>query len=116
MLEGLRDKVHEIELADGKTYKVIFTMNALCALEELLGTVETGDIPPGYRSTRAMLWAGLREYHPEITLEGAGDLIPLPRLAEVNVALSAAVMDAFTPPENLKKEQEGPEAESQTGP
>ncbi|MEW6555075.1 MAG: hypothetical protein AB1384_12410 [Actinomycetota bacterium] len=115
MFEEIKDKVHDIELADG-TYKVEFTMNCLCELEELVGTVEAGELPPGYRSTRAMLWAGLREHHPEITLEEAGKLLPLPRMAEVNVKLSAALMDAFNPSDSLKKEQEGPDGENPTGP
>jgi hypothetical protein len=68
--------------ADGKEYTLRFSTNALCELEEKLDTnfIEVAKRLSDQANVRlslvrAVVWAGLRDRHSEITLEQAGDLI-----------------------------------------
>ena len=73
----------EVELeVDGQTWTLRYSANALCELEDALNLgvaeiVETLQNPKGVRikTLRALLWAGLRDRHPEMTLAMAGDLL-----------------------------------------
>lgn len=77
----------EVEFqADGKLYTARYSANALCSLEDELdqGIVEiVGEMqawvqaPDRVRLTflRRVFCAGLRDHHPEITLDAAGNLI-----------------------------------------
>jgi hypothetical protein len=63
----------------GKTYNLLFSVNALCALEGQLGEgitkiTEMLSNPADLRltSVRALFWAGLRDHHPEVDLTEAG--------------------------------------------
>lgn len=71
--------------AGGKTYTLRLSHNALCELEALLSTPER---PVSYQEVlarilvrsrmvefRALMWAALREFHPEMTVKDAGELI-----------------------------------------
>ena len=107
MFEEIVDKIHEIDLADGKTYKVVFTTNAFVEMEKV-----DASGPIGYN--RALLWAGMREYHPALTLEDVGRLMPLPRLKAIDAFLAQAVSEAMGT--ESKKEEEGPMPQEQTGP
>ena len=68
----------------GKAYTLCLTLNALCELEDLLSTpkeqvtfqqvtamAEKGSL----RHIRAVIWAALRDHHPEMSLRDAGQLI-----------------------------------------
>lgn len=63
---------------DGVEYTFRFSINAICELEELTGlpvTMVIGDLERGYiKSMRAIVWAGLRDKHPGVTISQAGDL------------------------------------------
>jgi len=75
---------------DGKAYTLVFTTNALCDLEELLGK-SVGQIMQQMdrvSTIRALLWAGLQASEPGLTVKAAGDLM--------HVAGNTAVMKAVT--------------------
>ena len=68
----------------GKTYTMVLTTNALCELEDVMSTalrpVTYADVLMASKrgSTRAMratFWASLRQYHRQVTLEEAGNLM-----------------------------------------
>jgi hypothetical protein len=68
--------------ADGATWRLQYTFNALCELEEASGFGMTEFVkrmsdPAGLRvrDARTMFWAGLVEHHPEIDQRAAGNLI-----------------------------------------
>jgi len=67
-----------------RTYTVVLDMNALCELEELLSTdarsVTAGEAilqaaRGSFRHTRALIWAALRRFHPDVSVTDAGALI-----------------------------------------
>ena len=66
---------------EGKAYRVRFSWNAAAEYEDAAGRHLSDalfDIARerlSARSLRAMLWAGLQEHHPEVTLKEAGSLI-----------------------------------------
>lgn len=117
-LSDLKDKAHDIVLADGKTYHVIFDTNAVCELEgieEELGlsgprTSEEAEEKPffSFRHMRAKLWAGLLAFHSKEvpTLEAAGSLIPMDDFPRVAREIDAAFFAALAPE---KKVEEGPD-------
>ncbi|MPZ58436.1 MAG: hypothetical protein GEU91_18475 [Rhizobiales bacterium] len=68
--------------ADERRYVLHYSIDAICALEESAGkgfpalVQEMAD--PDKMSVsllRKVLWAGLREHHPDLTLKDAGELI-----------------------------------------
>lgn len=63
---------------DGQDYTFRFSINAICELEELTGlpvTMVIGEVERGYiKAMRAIIWAGLRARHSDVTLDQAGDL------------------------------------------
>lgn len=72
----------EIALScDGKSYTMVLDFNALCDFEAETGKnaltalegMERGTVEA--RDMRALLWAGLRQHHPEITLQDAGRIL-----------------------------------------
>jgi hypothetical protein len=65
-----------------KSYTMRFSANALCELEDVLNmgvndVAEQMAKPKNLRikTVRGIFWAGLRDYHPEITITQAGELI-----------------------------------------
>lgn len=73
--------------ADGKTYTLRFSSNAICELEERLdksftkigaelqAAVETDPASIRFGTLRAIFWAGLQDHHPDIDLAAAGDVM-----------------------------------------
>ena len=68
----------------GEAYRLQFTIDAICTLEDLLdkSVADIGVQMARGRigAVRAALWAGLREHHPKVTLKEAGDLLTTPEL------------------------------------
>lgn len=67
---------------EGKTYTLRYSINAICVLEERAGRTllqlaeDLKDITTLRMATiRDVLYAGLIEHHPEITVAAAGELI-----------------------------------------
>lgn len=64
----------------GQDYTLVFTANALCEVEYILDK-STEQIllaltrSPPIHVIRALLWGGLRKYHPDADLIACGDLI-----------------------------------------
>lgn len=87
---------------DGKAYRLRFSIDALCLLEDKTGKsimqlVNDLQTPENVSITilRAILWAGLREHHADVDLKAAGEMIPaaggvLPILAGIGKALELA--------------------------
>ena len=71
---------------DGKNYTLRFSTNAICELEGVLDrsiisisqdliNAEKDPERLRFSTMRAILWAGLREHHPSLTLAEAGDVM-----------------------------------------
>lgn len=88
------------------TYTLCFSINSLCSLEELLNK-SVNEIMAGIGdgskvrlgTVRALVWAGLSEKHPEITVKDAGRIITEGGTAEVMAKVTEALEAAFPPPE-----------------
>ena len=63
-----------VEIA-GKAYRLRYSVNALCAMEERAGGSLDGLMERQFSATRLLLWGGLMEAQPEITLGDAGEII-----------------------------------------
>ena len=63
-----------IEIA-GRALRLYYTVNALCAVEEMAGGSLDQLMERQFSATRLLLWGGLTEKQPEITLNQAGELI-----------------------------------------
>ncbi len=92
----------EIDFQVGnRSYKIIFTTNAICQMETELGMsmmkigskMATGDV--ALNDLRVMLWAGLSEFHPEITIKNAGEIIDYLGFQESGNLISQASQAAF---------------------
>jgi len=81
----------------GTEYTLKFSTNSICELEDHLGkglNVIVGDLER-VSSVRALLWAGLRSKHSEITLKGAGEIIDRAGMPATVEAISMALTAAF---------------------
>ena len=63
-----------VELA-GKTLKLRYSVNSLCALEDRAGMPIDRLMDRQFSATRLLLWAGLAEEQPELSVRDAGALI-----------------------------------------
>ncbi len=102
---------------DGKTYTLALTLNAMCELEDLLGTPEkevsfieiVHAVTQRKRTShmRALFWAALREHHPEVTLKQAGTLIQkMGGLIEFSKRLNGILETTNPDPDDLPDEGE----------
>jgi hypothetical protein len=87
---------------EGKSYTFVLSINALCELEDLLGqrindTLAKLGNPNAsdLRTMRAMLWAGLREHHPDVTLKQAGVMLQKMGLAGITALLNKGIERTF---------------------
>src|SRR5690606_4502101 len=63
-----------------KTYTLSFSVNAICELEDHFGGKPVAQIADGLddpknvrmSTVRALVWAGLRDHHEEVSLKDAG--------------------------------------------
>lgn len=93
----------EVELRAGdKTYTLRLSTNALVTAETLLdkGVAEIGDMlsdPSSFRlgTARALLFAGLHERHPDLSLEDAGEIIGEVGIAGAVEKLGESMAAAF---------------------
>lgn len=83
-------------MADAE-YTLKFSTNAICELEERLDKGLNTIIANMERvaTVRALLWAGLRAHHPDVTIATAGELIDLAGVAPVTEAIGKALTAAF---------------------
>lgn len=59
----------------GRTLKLRYTVNSLCALEDRAGMSIDRLMDRQFSATRLLLWAGLSEEQPELSLRDVGCLI-----------------------------------------
>lgn len=95
--------------AGGTTYSLSFSMRAMCALEDALNRsapgvviemMKAGNDPQALRmkTLRTLLWAMLRDNHPEIDEEGASDIATAAGAMVTMEAVMAAATAAFPAP------------------
>lgn len=63
-----------IEIA-GRNLRMRYTINSLCAVEDKAGEPLDRLMDRQFSATRLLLWGGLIECQPELTLGEAGELI-----------------------------------------
>ena len=87
---------------DGKTYVFRFSVNAICELEEALGSSvntiagQLSDMSAvKMKTVRALVWAALRDNHSEMTITDAGELISDAGVAAVMESVGLAFARAF---------------------
>jgi len=93
----------QVDLEVGsKTYTLSFSINAMCELEDELGepiaVIAAGlNNPAGVKVSivRALVWAALRDHHPDIDLKAAGELVSEAGLVDVMAAVGKAFANAF---------------------
>jgi hypothetical protein len=98
--------VHKGEVtmeAGGETYRLAYTTNAMCELEDATGE-SLGKIvdrlndpanPPGVKTLRLLLWAALIEHQEDMTVKGAGGICDLIGMASVGEVIGKALQAAF---------------------
>ena len=97
----------EVELKAGEeTYTLVFDINAVCELEQMLDKgVNEIVVQMGRVSVlRAMLWAGLRHNH-KVTIEQAGEIMQMAGAAETAAMIQKATELAFPPKDSTKNPQ-----------
>jgi hypothetical protein len=89
--------------ADGETYRLAFTTNAMCELEDAAGqplgriveSLNDPDNPPGMKTLRLLLWAALIEHHDGLTVKDAGGICDAIGMAKVGDVIGQALSAAF---------------------
>jgi len=96
--------------ANGKSYKLEYSYNAFCDIEETSGEKSIENLFSGKKvslsKTRLLLWGGLTEHQPDITIRDAGSilgfLLKKDNLAELTEMLGLAVAEALPVPEQTR--------------
>lgn len=83
---------------DGREYALRYSVNAVCCLEDKLGSLETL-LKTRLSCLRGLLWCGLLETEKGMTLEGAGALLQRHldaggSLSQVSGQIAAALEEA----------------------
>ena len=91
----------EVTLQDGEvTYKLVYDVNALCAMEDKLDrsvieVMTNMNGSPRLGVVRARRWAGLRRHHEDVTLEAAGDMVMSVGMVDVLNVVMVGFKSAF---------------------
>lgn len=82
---------------DDTEYTLKFSTNAICELEDRLDKGLNTIVGNMERVTtvRALLWAGLRAHHPEVTIGSTGEIIDRAGIATITEAIGKALAAAF---------------------
>jgi len=86
---------------EGRAYRVRHSWNSAAEYEEAAGKplsdalLDIAREKLSARSLRAMLWAGLQEHHPEVTLKDAGRLIDRMGRSEAQRVMAVALRYYF---------------------
>lgn len=82
---------------DGATYTLLLDFNALAEFEDAIGEkampILQNPSGMGIKHMRALFWAGLKQRHPDITLEDAGRILTA-NSDKLGEALAASFPDA----------------------
>ena len=100
--------MNRILTLNGRDYPLSFSINALCCLEEKTGLSLTKLQSAQLSCLRGLLWCGLMEANPGLTLEGAGEMLDAHlraggQLQAVADSLAAALEDACFFPKGTAK-------------
>ena len=81
----------EVKILLDKERKIKFTLNSLCELEDQAG-IALSDLSEvkSVKAIRAILWAGLIDEDPSLTIEQVGKLITLDKIQEVSDSIREA--------------------------
>jgi len=85
---------------EGASYTLRFTIDAICALEDRLDQ-GLGEIAMRALTSkrvgfmRGLMWAGLRQHHPDVDMVAAGELIAGLGMAQAGELLGEALSAAF---------------------
>lgn len=93
----------EVAFKDGgKEYKLSFSANALCELEDLMNlgvneiTTRLGQADKlRIKTVRAVFWAGLTDHHEGITVKEAGEMLTRLTVAKAVELIAEAFTRAF---------------------
>ena len=85
---------------DGATYTLLYSVNALCNLEDRMGKpineiLATLGESTGLKSLRTLLHCGLSQRHPEVTELIAGDLLSFGNSQAITAKIGDALALAF---------------------
>jgi hypothetical protein len=107
---------------DGEVYRLKLSINSIIEVEDILdiGIVPLSQMfndPTALKAgnVRAMLWGALREYHPEIDLLAAGDIMTKARLQPTILHVGRALQAAFPSPEEGKESPSPKRGQAGTG-
>jgi len=111
---------NSIPIALDKERHIRFSFNALCLLEDTLGLPisDIGEALGGavkLSTIRALLYAGLSDEDPAMTLRQAGALIETGRLTEIADAIRRAFEAAFAREDDEPKKAAGAKPKPGTG-
>ena len=73
----------------GQAYKLVLDFNALCEVEDVLGAGGMDLARP--KAIRAIFWASMLRYQPNVTVQEAGDLIGALGLEEAGRIVAEAM-------------------------
>lgn len=109
--------VREIVLEDGQTYYMCMDFNALCTLEQVTGNSSLD--PETYKNisashVRALMFAALKNRHPELTLEGLGEILAPHKMPEYFQAIIDARFRANNSDDDEKKTTKPPGSKKAT--
>lgn len=89
----------------GETFKLDFSVNALCLLEaeqpdrmEIQQLLDPKGEGPKMATVRAALWAALQDHHPDVSVEDAGRLIDHLGLEQTGLKVGQALILALPEP------------------
>lgn len=103
--------------ADGKSYTLAFSINALCQMEDRIGVsvADVGTALSGkrrYSTLRSLFWCALCDYHPGLTEQDAGRIMAAIGTNKADALVAEAFKLAFPDPGPLDGEAA---ASGQTG-
>lgn len=105
--------------ANGTTYTLQFTIDAICTLEGLLdkSIFQISALLAANRVTavRAALWAGLLTHHPKITVQQAGNLLPVLKVDGAITMIGKALEAAFGAEEAASEGEASPPTPGEAG-
>lgn len=110
--------------ANGQRYVLQFSIDAICILEDAAGKgivallSELQDpLKMSVTTARIVLWAGLQEHHPDLTIKQAGELILAAGGVENLIGMfDKAFAAAFPPPDDKPRPRKAGGPKNGTGP
>lgn len=92
-LHEIKAKTAKITLSDGVERELRFTLNAMAEIEEAYGSVEEAFKAlerNSLKAVRCVLWAGLLDSDPTLTVQRVGSLIDIANLQNIVEVMSEA--------------------------